>query len=490
MVTNDQKSHFKKANRFIVILILVISVIFTLQGLLLEGISYARLVLAATGSAFALSALVFFIKIPDTIKNNIILIFPLIAATSLSHIRGGDSRMFIVYALAIVLSTLYFNKKVLIINVGILFSTLIFLFVVTPESLLGQNYELRDFIIRLGMLLTIAISSYFVTKWGNDYIQEAKESQNLSDKAFSKLEASMDNIQKAIHVLDYETNKTKSDIEQVVSNSNALSHAITEISSGIDEQSTRTDTVSNQIEKASHLLDKMVKIETSMTELTQKNLENLNQNQVNLDAFSEQMTLIAEVVASSAETVMLLNTHIKKITEAIQSIEQISQQTNMLALNASIEAARAGESGRGFSVVATEVGKLAEETNRSSQYIQTILDDLTLSSNEALEKINSGNDAVQTGNTLIKTLNSDFDHMQSTFDNLQGNIKDLSKGMGYFNSDFKIVQNELSEMNKIASSHVASIEEILSNTETQENSLLKIKESTDTIAKLSTNLNN
>lgn len=88
-----------------------------------------------------------------------------------------------------------------------------------------------------------------------------------------------------------------------------------------------------------------------------------------------------------AKTVEATDESVKKISEAVEMITSVAEQTNLLSLNASIEAARAGEAGKGFAVVATEIQKLSEESNHSAQRITTIITGLAEDSRNSMKRM-------------------------------------------------------------------------------------------------------
>ena len=114
----------------------------------------------------------------------------------------------------------------------------------------------------------------------------------------------------------------------------------------------------------------------------------------------EGMNTIALVVESAAQTVNKLGKGSDQIGEIIQVIDEIAEQTNLLALNAAIEAARAGEQGRGFAVVADEVRKLAERTTSATKEIAMMIKQIQYDTNEAVKSMNSGTEQVNKGKEL------------------------------------------------------------------------------------------
>jgi len=136
-----------------------------------------------------------------------------------------------------------------------------------------------------------------------------------------------------------------------------------------------------------------------------------------------EVSYIIEVFTSLQKQVLNLKDSINKVGKITNVIDDISNQTNLLSLNAAIEAARAGETGRGFAVVAEEVKKLAEKSQSSTKVIHKLIYDVNQEINNFSENVTQAigivNNTLDSSNHILDTLQSLSGSIESTSSNIQ-----------------------------------------------------------------------
>uniref|UniRef100_A0A832DGS1 HAMP domain-containing protein n=1 Tax=Ignavibacterium album TaxID=591197 RepID=A0A832DGS1_9BACT len=186
-------------------------------------------------------------------------------------------------------------------------------------------------------------------------------------------------------------------VESTASAANQILSSTEEMATGAQEQSQQTAEVANAVEEMAKTIIETTRNTVAAAEASKSAGEVARDGGIVVLETIEGMKRIADVVKKSADTVTQLGKNSDQIGEIIQVIEDIADQTNLLALNAAIEAARAGEQGRGFAVVADEVRKLAERTTKATKEIASMIKQIQKDTKWAVEAMNEGKNEVEIG---------------------------------------------------------------------------------------------
>ncbi|GHS85612.1 hypothetical protein AGMMS49957_02040 [Synergistales bacterium] len=275
------------------------------------------------------------------------------------------------------------------------------------------NYNGKDELAKLAQALSVMISSQETT------LQEVVSvAENLSNGV------------KNLAAISEEAGASMGEIEASVNQITKLSEsngsALEECNAGVEEMSAGADTVAQSATDSAAFISQTTDVTNHAVQMVDSTIKGMR----NVSANAKQ----------SEDKLRQLVTSVQNVTGFVTVITSIADQTNLLALNAAIEAARAGEVGRGFAVVAEEVRKLAEESAKAAQSVNSIIRDLQGSAQDSIDA------TTEAGRLLVDILSQAEDAQEQ----LDGAIKEINKANNSIQNIAAVAEEQAASSREVA----------------------------------------
>jgi methyl-accepting chemotaxis protein len=350
-----------------------------------------------------------------------------------------------------------FTKKLLIsASILIFFQTVVFLLFYIDQKtaaylyLFGLSLSATASAI-VYLYLSVVTPADQITKFVNffsakDRTLSAEELEPYSDEVKEMAKALIDTTEKSKRTIATNLNRTM----KIANKSANVIRRIKGTATGANQQSELTDVIFNLSNSSSSAITDMAKNAQAISASTSQNLATAKDSLQELVNVTGEVSKINVKLSSFTETVTTLSRNSESIREIVSLIKDISDQTNLLALNAAIEAARAGEQGRGFAVVADEVRKLAERVNTATGDISGNISEMSKQVSTTLTEIKGINEYTVYLKNVVEKTSANFKGMLSDFENNSSQIKGITEAMENLSQTNEDILGKASEIRTLS----------------------------------------
>lgn len=262
--------------------------------------------------------------------------------------------------------------------------------------------------------------------------------------------------------------------ESLLQQATQLSNAADEVAGNVEEIA---QSASDQAEQTAYGYEKLNRLGEEIS-ISEREIQSLGVAAgLVVTRIGEGVTLVESLKAKTQESgqasqdlydsILRSQNSSSKISEASMLIASIADQTNLLALNAAIEAARAGEHGKGFSVVAEEIRKLAEQSSASTKFIDAIVLELIKDANHAVEKIEETLAIVKAQMTDVDLTKSKFDELAQAIEAADTFVSNISESSVVIKAHKTDVQGLVQTLSAVAEENASITEEAAAGIEEQ-----------------------
>ncbi len=249
-------------------------------------------------------------------------------------------------------------------------------------------------------------------------------------------------------------------VQATASASSQISSSAEEMAAGAQEQSSQTNEVASAVEEMTKTILETTRNSGSAAQAAKKSGEIAKEGGRVVKQTIEGMNRVADVVHQSSVTVQALGKSSDQIGEIVQVINDIADQTNLLALNAAIEAARAGEQGRGFAVVADEVRKLAERTTKATKEIADMIKKIQHDTEGAVVSIHQGTEEVEKGKLLANKAGESLNEIITGADDVVDMAMQVAAASEEQSAAAEEISKNIEAINHVANESASGVQQI------------------------------
>ncbi|WP_338588378.1 methyl-accepting chemotaxis protein [Paenibacillus sp. Y5S-9] len=311
-------------------------------------------------------------------------------------------------------------------------------------------------------------------------------------ESFNKM---MENLRHLIHQVGHNADRVAASSEELTASTEQTATATEQVATTMEEIATGMDTQVSMVGDGFHTINELstgfqqmtVNTQNMSDEATNASAKTISGNDAVQSAVG-QMNSIHQTVRVLATVIEELGNHSDEIGSMVESISEISAQTNLLSLNAAIEAARAGEHGRGFEVVATEVRKLSDQSAKSAEQISVLVAAIRKGMNNASQSMVEVNAEVQEGIELVRKAGGTFEEIREAVGNVAGQTQEVSASIEQMAAGVEQINVSMKTIMEVTENAAAGTEEVSATSEEQLSAMQEIASAANDLSSMAEEL--
>ena len=267
-----------------------------------------------------------------------------------------------------------------------------------------------------------------------------------------------------------------------------IAESIVHIAEGAGEQSSEIDALMVETDGMSNEMQSLYEASQGMKSAAEDSQKGATDGRALVEEAVRSMKSMSDQMAEASAVVGTLGDRSKEIGQIVETISNIADQTNLLALNAAIEAARAGEAGRGFSVVAEEVRKLAEQSGDAAKSIATLIGEIQGDTGAAVTAMQKQTESVEQSSAVVNRAGEAFAHIEALVNDLYGHIEKALVSIDQAKESSHQVKGSIQRIQKVAGTTVNETQMVSASTEEQSSMMHEISNASHSVADMAQSL--